>query len=90
MLFVYYSAGPDTTVTAQRCCIPLPDRVPGQSYSYSDHEAVDAVFKLKRNIENEFYGCQNIKKQTVREFKRAQSIETRIDCVKSVQEAIKV
>ena len=58
---------------------------------HNHKQNVDNYIEMsKRNIENEFYGCQNIKKQTVREFKRAQSIETRIDCVKSVQEAIKV
>lgn len=88
--YVMYSEGPDTTVTPLSCSLPLPNRVPGQNYSYSDHEAVDAVLKLSRKMLNEHKDDQRIQRQTVRDFKRAQSIETRSDCVKSVQEAIKV
>ena len=88
--FDSYSAGPDTTVIPLSCDLPLPDRVPGQNYSFSDHEAVDAVLKLRRRRIHDAKPGQELKHQTVRDFKRAQSIETRLDCVKSVQEAVKV
>ena len=88
--YVLYSNGPDTAVTPLSCTLPLPNRVPGKNYSYSDHEAVDAVLKLSRKMSNEYKDDQRTQRQTVRDFKRAQSIETRSDCIKSVQEAIKV
>ena len=84
------SPGPDTTVSPISCSLPLPSRIPGQNYSYSDHEAVDAVLKISRKIKYEALDGQNPERHTAHYFKRAQSIETRTDCIKSVQEAIKV
>ena len=48
--YIMYSAGPNMTVNLLSCSLPLPDKVPGENYSFSDHEAVDAVFRLKRDM----------------------------------------
>ena len=91
IMILFYSAGPDTRVTAQSCSKPLPTRVPGQSYSFSDHEAVDAVLKIvRRDKDDNLNGLKQVTDRRVHHFKKARSIETRLECVKSVQEAIKV
>lgn len=87
--YIMYSAGPDVAVTVQSSSLPLPSRVPGENYSFSDHEAVDACIKLSRSISYNQTG-QKVSHQTNREFKRAQSRETRNGCVDSVTEAIQV
>ena len=84
-MFSLYSAGPNAKVTPMSCTLPLPSRIPGKNYSFSDHEALDAVLKIK-HINN----CKHLKVQTVSESKKAQRIEIRLECVKSVQEALKV
>jgi len=88
--YIMFSAGPGVEVMTQSSSLPLPHRVPGKNYSFSDHEAVDACLKLIRNISYDNTTGQKIPQQTNRDFKRAQSIETRNDCVNSVNEAIKV
>ena len=91
IMILIYSAGPDTRVTAQSCSKPLPTRVPGQNYSYSDHEAVDAVLKIvRRDKDDNLNGLKQVTDRRVHHFKKARSIETRLECVKSVEEAIKV
>ena len=90
-MILIYSAGPDTRITAQSCSKPLPTRVPGQSYSFSDHEAVDAVLKIvRRDKDDNLNGLKQVTDRRVHHFKKARSIETRLECVKSVEEAIKV
>ena len=84
------SGGPDIEVTTQSSSLPLPNRVPGQNYSFSDHEAVDACIKLNRNILHDKDLNQIMPHQTNHDYKRAQSMETRIECVNSVNEAIEV
>ena len=84
------SGGPDIEASTQSSSLPLPNRVPGQNYSFSDHEAVDACIKLNRNILHDKDLKQTIPHQTNRDFKRAQSMETRNECVNSVTEAIEV
>lgn len=82
---LFYSAGPNTKVTPISCTLPLPNRIPGKNYSFSDHEALDAVLKIKH-----INKCKQLKAHTVGESKRAQRIKIRLECVKSVQEALKV
>jgi len=77
-------------VNTQSSSLPLPHRVPEKNYSFSDHEAVDACLKLIRNNSYDNTTGQKIPQQTNRDYKRAQSIETRNDCINSVNEAIKV
>ena len=81
------------------CSLPLPNRVPGQNYSYSDHEAVDAVIRLRKATMKTDFPCgaegksnQNHVENmcTTAQYKREQSMLTRLECVKSVEEAIKV
>ena len=82
--------GPDIEATTQSSSLPLPYRVPGKNYSFSDHEAVDACLKLRRiNMQDNDMGYK-MSHQTNREYKRARSMETRSECVNSVTEAIEV
>ena len=46
--YIMYGDGPRSKVTLTNCSFPLPDRVPGKEFSFSDHEAIDAEFILKR------------------------------------------
>ncbi|XP_050294740.1 putative neutral sphingomyelinase [Anthonomus grandis grandis] len=38
--YVMYHPGSGVNVDLKKYCLPLPDRVPNQTYSYSDHEAI--------------------------------------------------
>jgi len=54
--FVMFKSGPGWSCKAMSCNQPLPERVPGQSVSYSDHEGVAAtlvVEKIDENIHDE-------------------------------------
>ena len=46
--YIMYQAGPGLKAETLNCWLPLPNRVPETSYSYSDHEAVAAVIKLSK------------------------------------------
>lgn len=47
--YVMYLGGSNIKVIMKRYHHPLPNRVPGCAYSYSDHEAVTATLKIIRN-----------------------------------------
>ena len=94
--YIMYNVGPNAIVTPLSCNLPLPNRIPGENFSFSDHEAVDAMFKVTRRIiQDDDKHCGDPEQQHNTEcsganFKRAQCNKTRNDCVKSVQEAIEV
>lgn len=44
-------------VTQELYSLPLPDTVPGQTFSYSDHEAVMAKFKITRDGNGIVFTC---------------------------------
>lgn len=50
---ILYNAGHNYNVSVQEYCLPFPSRVPGENFSYSDHEAVSAKIEItaKRNTE---------------------------------------
>nr|QQM99883.1 neutral sphingomyelinase [Nephotettix cincticeps] len=43
---ILYRPGLGTKVDLVKYMFPLPERVPGKSFSYSDHEAIAATFKI--------------------------------------------
>ena len=45
-----YGPGPNVTAKTQpqSCRLPLPRRIPGKDFSYSDHEGVEAVIEMAR------------------------------------------
>lgn len=46
--YIMYRGGESTNIEMQNYLLPLPNRVPNCSYSYSDHEAVSADFTLEK------------------------------------------
>lgn len=46
--YILYNSGSNTSVVMKKYCRPLPNRVPNCTYSYSDHEAITATFKISR------------------------------------------
>lgn len=47
--YIMYNCGSNTSVVMKKYCRPLPNRVAGCEYSYSDHEAITATLKVSRN-----------------------------------------
>ena len=48
--YIMYRPGPSVEAETVNCWLPLPNKVPQQNFSYSDHEAVAAIFKVKKSI----------------------------------------
>ncbi|CAH1798548.1 unnamed protein product [Owenia fusiformis] len=47
--FLMFRSNGGFTMECEKCYLPL-DKVPDQTYSYSDHEAVAAIFTIRKNI----------------------------------------
>ena len=77
--YVMYRAGPNVEAAAADCYKPLPHKIPGQEFSYSDHEAVTTTIKMRR---------KNGAFEKSTDYRRMLSKECRIDCVKAVKDAI--
>lgn len=46
--YIMYRPSPNVKLDLVKYCLPLPERVPDCSFSYSDHEAVAATLKLEK------------------------------------------
>lgn len=46
--YIMYRPGSNVKVQLKKYALPLPERVPEQAFSYSDHEAVSATLKLDK------------------------------------------
>ena len=46
--YVMYCAGPNIVARTTKCGLPMAHRVPGRSFSYSDHEGVEATIEVVR------------------------------------------
>lgn len=46
--YVMYGAGPNVKASTVSCRLPVPRRVPGRDFSYTDHEGVEATIQLAR------------------------------------------
>ena len=80
--YIMYRSGPSFEAEAVNCWLPLPNRVPDKMYSYSDHEAVAAIIRVKKvHQESSIHGPQ---------FRRNLSLNTRSDTVEAVKEAIAI
>ncbi len=80
--YIMYAAGPNVRARAVTCELPLPSRVPGKMYSYSDHEAVTATIRLTRTKKQ--------RHQTVPEYCRETSLRCRDPCLDAVNEALEI
>jgi sphingomyelin phosphodiesterase 2 len=50
--YVLHKPGPNVKSEVVHCQLPLPSRVPGKEFSYSDHEAVAATIRIRRDDES--------------------------------------
>ena len=78
--YIMYQAGPGLEAETVDCWLPLPKRVPGTDYSYSDHEAVAAVIKLSKP--GRF--------QSGPEFRRSLKFNKQSETEHAVKDAIKI
>jgi len=78
--YVMYQPGPNVSAETIHCALPLPSRVPGEAFSYSDHEAVTATIRLRRE-------CAIV---TASDYRRQRSVQARGDCVRAVAEALAI
>ena len=81
--FQMYRSGPSVDAETINCWQPLPPRVPGENYSYSDHEAVAAMIRIKKSNET----CRF---QSGPEFRRSLSVNNRNETVQAVHDAINI
>jgi len=80
--YIMFNSGPNITATTVYCELPLPERIPGKSMSYSDHEGVTAKLSIKRNTGE---------MMTSRDFVRMQSrkdIHSKLECVERGKEIL--
>lgn len=60
--YILYHPGSRMQVETKSYCQPLPNRVPDQPYSYSDHEAVESTLVItKRKNHSSFLNCDEKK-----------------------------
>ncbi len=76
-----YRAGPGFEADTTKFWSPLPNRVPGKNYSYSDHEAVAAVISVTKAAE------ELKRNQSGPDFRRSLSVKARNDVVGAVNDA---
>jgi len=81
--YIMYNSGPNITAKVVYCDLPLPDKIPGKSISYSDHEGVATKLSIKRNTGEMI---------TSRDFVRMQSrkdLQSKLECVEQGKEILK-
>jgi sphingomyelin phosphodiesterase 2 len=81
--YIMYQPGPNVMCETVHCSLPLPNRVPGKRFSFSDHEAVTATLRMRR-------APRAAPLQTAPEYRRHCSVLARSDCVQAVDEAVSV
>ena len=80
--YIMYCSGPNVTAETAYCSLPLHDRVPGKTISYSDHEGVTAKLVLRRTGEG----------VTGRDFARMQSVKDlsrKLECVDEAKDILR-
>lgn len=79
--YILYTPGPNIQATTAQCSLPLPNKIPGKEFSYSDHEGVFSTILLRRKSK-EF--------QSAPDFRRQLSLGCRSECVKIVTDAVAI
>ncbi len=79
--YVMYQPGPNVTASTVSCQLPLPSRIPGKNFSYSDHEAVCATITVRRKK-----GVL----QSAADYRRRLCAVYRPQCVSAVDEALRI
>lgn len=80
--YIMYNSGPNIKAASLKCELPLVERIPGKSISYTDHEGVSATLSIKRNTGE---------MMTSRDFVRMQSrkdLHSKIECVEKGKEIL--
>ncbi|KAL1506402.1 hypothetical protein ABEB36_005772 [Hypothenemus hampei] len=65
--YVMYHAGSNVTVSQKNYCLPLPDHIPDQCYSYSDHEAILVELAITRDVKSGNNSTDDVAKKAVLE-----------------------
>ena len=81
--YIMYRPGPSVEAETVNCWLPLPNKVPQQNFSYSDHEAVAAIFKVKKSCDSKLF-------QSGPEFRRCLSEKNRLETIQAGQDAIEI
>jgi len=82
--YIMFSPGPNISAETLSCCLPLQDRIPGKTISFSDHEAVAARLRIKRKSEGPGV--------TSRDYVRLQSMKDlteKLECVERAQDILR-
>jgi len=82
--YIMYSPGPNISAETVSCLLPLQERIPGKNISFSDHEAVSARLRVKRNTETPAV--------TSRDYVRLQSMKdlsSKLECVDKAQDILR-
>jgi sphingomyelin phosphodiesterase 2 len=79
--YIMYQSGPNMKATTVQCSLPLPNKIAGKEFSYSDHEAVCATIRLERQRES-YQSCPD--------FRRFHSRQNRGECIPVVQSALEI
>ena len=82
--YIMFSPGPNVSAETMSCVLPLQERIPGKTISFSDHEAVAAKLRIKRNTESPGV--------TSRDYVRLQSMKdlnSKLECVDKAQEILR-
>lgn len=65
--YILYRPGPKTKVQLKKYELPLPERIPDRSISYSDHEAVAITLQLKSGESCQLVADKGAQKAVLRE-----------------------
>ena len=81
--YIMYRPGPSVEAETVNCWLPLPNKVPHQNFSYSDHEAVAAIFKVRKIRDSKLF-------QSGPEFRRCLTENNRLETIQAGQDAIEI
>ena len=88
--YIMYRAGRNVTVKVHKSSLPLPATIPHQNFSFSDHEALDAIFTLKRNSANQNFKNELEEEKNGSTEKKIAKLEESKERNTVIQEAIDV
>jgi hypothetical protein len=80
--YIMYRTGPNVKGKVAHCELPLPNRVPGKAYSFSDHEAVTATIRVRHD--------DKASRAQIPDLKRKLDLLHRPEVVKVVREAMDI
>ena len=82
--YIMFNSGPNVTAETVYCTLPMNDRIPGKSISYSDHEGVTAKLRLRRNEAGHVTGRDYAREQSVK------NVSGKLECVDEAKDILKL